>query len=320
MDECSEFVYFCLLFIILLCFLSNSYKVSAFLRILQEFFINEKIDLKRYGANEGAWALITGASDGIGRQFANEFAKAGFNILLVSRTKSKLDEVAKDIETNNPNIKTKVVAIDFAKATEADYKELQSFCESENVTILVNNVGTNHSFPTPFAEEDPELLEAICTVNITTAVKLTRMVLPKMLSNINGLILNMGSFSGMIPTPLLSTYSASKAFLSTWTKCLTKELAGTGVHVQLFNTYFVTTKMSKIRNPSYLIPTAEDYVKAAMKSIGRSHHSSPYFPHALAEYVIGLCPEPIAININYMMNEDTRKRALKKKERLAKQE
>jgi len=287
--------------------------------IVYQQFIQKPTDLKKYGAKEGAWALITGASDGIGRQFANEFGKAGFNLLLVSRTKSKLDEVAKDVKSKCPNVQTQVVALDFSKATEADYKNLESICENLNVSVLVNNVGTNHSFPTPFAEEKPELLEAICTVNNTTAVKLTRMLLPKMIANKKGLILNQGSFSGMLPTPLLTTYSSTKAFLITWTKCLASELEGTGVHVQLFNTYFVTTNMSKIRRATALIPTAEDYVKSAMNAIGKTHVSAPYLTHALAEFVINLAPEPIAIMINHNMNKSTRVRALRKQERLAKE-
>jgi len=287
--------------------------------IIFQQFIQKPTDLKKFGAKEGSWALITGASDGIGRQFANEFGKAGFNLLLVSRTKSKLDDVAKDIESKCPDIKTKVIALDFSNANDADFKNLESVCENLDVSVLVNNVGTNHSFPTPFAEEKPELLEAICTVNNTTAVKITRMLLPKMIANKKGLVLNMGSFSGMLPTPLLTTYSSTKAFLITWTKSLASELEGTGVHVQLFNTYFVTTNMSKIRRATALIPTAEDYVKSAMNAIGKTHVSAPYLTHALAEFVINLCPEPIAVMINHNMNKSTRARALRKQERLAKE-
>ncbi|ORX53429.1 3-ketoacyl-CoA reductase [Piromyces finnis] len=292
---------------------------TKFLKIIYQQFIQKPTDLKKFGAKQDSWALITGASDGIGHQFANEFGKAGFNLLLVSRTKSKLDEVAKEIEAKYPEIKIQVVAIDFANATEADYSNLKNVCDNLKISVLVNNVGTNHSFPTPFSEEKPELLEAICTVNNTTAVKLTRMLLPKMIADKKGLVLNMGSFSGMLPTPLLTTYSATKSFLITWTKCLASELEGTGVHVQLFNTYFVTTKMSKIRRATALIPTAEDYVKSAMNAIGKTHVSAPYFTHALAEFVINLCPESIAIKINHNMNKNTRARALRKQERLAKE-
>jgi len=304
---------------IIIALIACSCKIIDCFKIIYQQFIQKPTDLKKFGAKQGSWALITGASDGIGRQFANEFGKAGFNLLLVSRTKSKLDEVAKEIEEKYPDIKTQVVAIDFAKATEADYKNLESVCDNLDVSVLVNNVGTNHSFPTPFAEEKAELLEAICTVNNTTAIKITRMLLPKMISNKKGLVLNMGSFSGMLPTPLLTTYSATKSFLITWTKCLASELEGTGVHVQLFNTYFVTTKMSKIRRATALIPTAEDYVKSAMNAIGKTHVSAPYLTHAIAEFVINLCPEPIAIMINHNMNKDTRARALRKQERLAKE-
>lgn len=287
--------------------------------IVYQNFIQKPVDLKKYGANEGAWALVTGASDGIGRQFVLQLGKAGFNVLLVSRTKSKLDEVAKEVETQNPKIKTKVVSIDFANAGNDEFKALEDSTKDLDISVLVNNVGCNHSFPTPFAEEKPELLEAIINVNVKTTVKVTRMLLPQMIAKKRGLILNMGSFSGMLPTPLLTTYSGGKAFLSTWNKSLSSELEGTGVHTQLFNTYFVTTNMSKIRRATALIPNAEDYVKSAMAAIGKTNSSAPYFTHAVAEFAINLVPEVIAVKVNKSLNLDTRKRALRKQERLAKE-
>lgn len=86
---------------------------------------------------------------------------------------------------------------------------------------------------------DAELNAASLTSNAT--LKVTKIVLPGMISRKRGLILNVGSFAALIPSPLLAVYSGSKAFLSTWSQALGSELKGTGVHVELLNAYFVVS-------------------------------------------------------------------------------
>jgi short-subunit dehydrogenase len=103
----------------------------------------------------------------------------------------------------------------------------------------VNNVGTNHSIPTPFVEEDFSVIESIVNVNITSVLRITHMILPQMVERRKGLIVNVGSFAGMFPTPLLQTYAGSKSFLKHWSESLAAELKPSGVHVELLNTYFV---------------------------------------------------------------------------------
>jgi 17beta-estradiol 17-dehydrogenase / very-long-chain 3-oxoacyl-CoA reductase len=108
----------------------------------------------------------------------------------------------------------------------------------------------------------------------------------------SGLILNLGSFSGLVATPYLSVYSAGKAFLSTWSQALGTELAPDGIVVEHINTYFVVSAMSKIRRPTFLIPMPKPYVASVLSKIGLSggsstpYGSTPYLSQALLNWLI----------------------------------
>lgn len=102
-----------------------------------------------------------------------------------------------------------------------------------------------------------------------------------------GLIVNMGSFAGgVVPTPLLQTYAASKAFLKTWSESLSYELKPSHVHVEHLTTYFVVSSMSKISRPSWSCPTASAYVRHAMRRLGRSWDTTPYPSHNLLAWLL----------------------------------
>ncbi len=103
----------------------------------------------------------------------------------------------------------------------------------------MNNAGTNHSIPTPFVEESVGTLEAIVKVNVWSVLRLTHLVLPQMMDRHRGLVLNVGSFAGALPTPFLQTYAGSKAMLRNWSESLAAEVKPNSVHVELLNTYFV---------------------------------------------------------------------------------
>ncbi|KAJ3217895.1 hypothetical protein HDU67_007046 [Dinochytrium kinnereticum] len=293
-------------------------------------YIIPGVSLKKYGAGKPkAWAIVTGASDGIGKEFALQLAKAKFNILLLSRTKSKLDAVAEDAKRLNPSAETIVHTFDFATAKEAEYKALEAVIEKMTaeggfVGVLVNNVGVNHEIPTPFLEESDKVINDIVEVNILAQLKLTKMVAPKMIAmnastRSQSLILNIGSVAGTVPSGLLSVYSASKAFLRYWSMALGKELKPHRVHVEHVTTYFVTTAMSKIRKPSFTTPTPKAYVASVLSSVGKALDSAPYPAHALLMWILDtFTTEAFRVDQSNGMHVSIRKRALKKREREAK--
>ncbi|TAQ83782.1 hypothetical protein B7494_g7897 [Chlorociboria aeruginascens] len=248
-------------------------------------------ELRAYGP-KGTWAVVTGASDGLGKEYALQLAAKGFNIVLVSRTESKLQALADEIDHKYASsIKTKILPMDFARNDDADYAKLKALIDGLDVGILINNVGQSHSIPVPFLLTPKEEMKNIITINCIGTLKITQIIAPGMVQRKRGLILTMGSFGGLGPTPLLATYSGSKAFLQQWSTALAGELKGTGVDVQLTLSYLVTSAMSKVRKTSLLIPNARTFVKSALAKVGRSggaqqmaYTSTPFWSHALVQW------------------------------------
>ena len=183
----------------------------------------------------------------------------------------------------------------------------------------MNNAGVSHAIPTPFVEESPETLNQIVKVNCISTIQVTRSILPGMIKNgRGGLILNMGSVSAELKTPLLQTYAGSKAFLSVWSQSLADELVEHQIHVELLNTHFVMTNMSKIRRSSWTCPTPKSYVKCVLARCGHSHFSTLYPGHALIISAISLIPDWILRLLTLKQMKATRKHALAKAAKLSK--
>lgn len=269
--------------------------------------------------------MITGASDGIGKEFALQLAKSGYSTILVSRTASKLDTVAETIQQKY-NKPTKVLAMDFAANKDTDYEKLKSLVEELDVAILINNVGLSHSIPVPFVQTPEDEMNDIITINCVGTLKVTRIVAAGMIRRKRGLILTMASFGGMLPSPLLATYSGSKAFLQQWSTAIGSELAPYNITVELVQSYLVTSAMSKIRKSSVLIPNPRAFVKSVLGSIGRTggaqgwaYTSTPYWSHAIMHWCISMFlgnGNKQLLEFNNKMHQGIRKRASRKQERL----
>ncbi|KAF2455089.1 hypothetical protein BDY21DRAFT_351160 [Lineolata rhizophorae] len=301
--------------------------LRSLLRMFMSAFILPGKSLKSM-APTGSWALVTGASDGIGAEFSKQLAAKGYNVLLVSRTASKLDDVAASIKSAYPNISTAVFAMDFAADRDADYAALKRLIDERDVGILVNNVGLSHDIPAKFVDTPEHEMRGIITVNCMATLRVTALVAPGMAQRRRGLILTMGSFAGSVtPVPLLATYSGSKAFLTSWSVALSAELAPSNVHVQLVESYLVVSSMSKVRRASVAIPTPKQLVRSTLSHVGRSGGAgsfgggavgTPYWAHAVGEWAIRNITgvdRPWFLRWNMGVHENIRKSALRKAER-----
>ncbi|KAJ5172781.1 hypothetical protein N7492_005374 [Penicillium capsulatum] len=299
-------------------------KVWTFLRVLLSLFVLPGKPLRSFGP-PGSWAVITGASDGLGKEFALQLARAKFNLVLVSRTESKLVALANEITKQYPNVETKTLAMDFSRNADADYAALGSLVSDLDVSVLVNNVGQSHSIPVPFVQTPASEMADIITINCTGTLRVTQLVVPGMTQRRRGLVLTMGSFGGLLPTPLLATYSGSKAFLQQWSTALGAELAPYGVEVELIQAYLITSAMSKVRRASASIPTPRAFVRSVLSKIGRhggsssyAYSSSPYWSHGIMAWFLTSVTGPMnrfVLSQNKAMHESIRKRALRKAER-----
>ena len=282
--------------------------------------------LRKYG-KKGTWAVVTGASDGLGKEFATQLAAKGFNVVLVSRTQSKLEALAKELEDKFSGVQTKILAMDFSKNDDADYGRLAQLLKGLDVGILINNVGQSHSIPVPFLQTTTEELQNIVTINCLGTLKTTQVVAPILAQRKKGLILTMGSMAGVTPTPYLATYSGSKAFLQHWSTALASELKPQGVDVHLVVSYLVTTAMSKVRRTSLLIPNPKQFVRAALGKIGLDgaepfpNTYTPWWSHAAFKWVMEAtvgAHSNFSVWYNKKMHVDIRNRALRKAARDAK--
>lgn len=247
--------------------------------------------------------------------------------MLVSRTHTKLQTLAQEIETKYAGsaVRTKLLAMDFAVNNDDDYARLKALADGLDVAVLVNNVGKSHDIPVPFTQTAQQEMEDIIALNCVATLRVTQIVALGMVERRRGLILTMGSFAGILPTPLLATYSGSKAFLQHWSTALGSELKPYGVQVEVIQSYLVTSAMSKIRKPSAFIPNPRNFVKAVFRKVGRSggaqgiaFTSTPFWSHGLMHWSLTTFVGTMnlfVVDRNKAMHEDIRKRALKKQQR-----
>ena len=174
------------------------------------------------------YALVTGASSGMGYELAKLFAKDGKNIVVVARSRDKLDELKAEIESKCGTI-VKVLPKDLSdpKSPQEIFAELEK--ESVNVDVLVNNAG--FAVYGKFAETDWDKESEMIQVNITSLTHLTKLFLKNMLENKSGKIMNVASGVGFVSAPMFSVYAATKSHVLHFTEALANELKGTGITV-----------------------------------------------------------------------------------------
>ena len=177
------------------------------------------------------WAIITGASSGIGKALAIEFAAGGFNLFLSGRNEAALAEVAARCADKH-RVETLIAIADLASVEGIDSLISALAAQPYRYEVLVNNAG--FGIHGDFASGDVDRNVQLVNVQLTAALKLTKAVLPAMISARSGRILNVASVYSFSPVPFQSVYAASKAFLLSFSQSLESELHGTGVTVTVF--------------------------------------------------------------------------------------
>jgi len=177
------------------------------------------------------WAVITGASSGIGRALAREFAAGGFNLLLSGRNEVALSQVAQECNREF-KVATESVPAELSDSDATDKLIAAILGQSRRYEVLVNNAG--FAVHGRFSETRIESEVDLVSVQLAAALKLTKAVLPGMIERRGGRILNVGSVYCYSPVPFQSVYSACKAFLLSFSAAIRSELSGTGVTVTVF--------------------------------------------------------------------------------------
>ncbi len=179
-------------------------------------------------ANKGKTALITGASGGLGLEFAKLLARDGYNLVLVARSRKALEEQAEEYRRSY-GVEARVIVKDLilTGSPQEIYDELE--VAGVQVEVLVNNAGfANYGFIYELkTKQDMDLLQ----VNVMALTHMTHLFLPGMIARHSGKILNVASTAAFQPGPLMAVYYASKAYVLSFSEAIANELGGTGVTV-----------------------------------------------------------------------------------------
>lgn len=264
-----------------------------------------RINYKSYGE----WAVVTGATDGIGKAYALELARIGMKVVLISRTQEKLDQVAKEI-SDKYKVETKTIAFDFGERT--DYEKIESGLSGLNIGVLVNNVGMGYGYPEWFDSVPMETFDKMISVNMVSLVKMSHIVLRGMLERKKGILIHVSSASAHLPIPLLTVYSASKAFVDFFGRAIQWEYRDKGIISQSLTPFFVATKLAGVR-PSLFAPNPIPYVKQALGTVGILDRSCGYTMHELQSFFYKFLPVAIAEKNTLSLMAKVRERALKKR-------
>jgi len=218
-------------------------------------------------------ALITGASAGIGREFARQLASRAQSLILVARREQRLSELRDELRGNHPGLTVHIHKTDLANLSQID--ELARWLEREkiDVDLLINNAGLGDLGP--FGTSDPARNERMMLVNMVALTSLTRRLLPQMIAKRRGAILNVSSSAGFLPIPGFAVYAATKAYVTSLSEALRVELRGTGVSVCALCPGPVPTEFQEIAKrpggqpeggPEFVHVSAEQVVRAALEA------------------------------------------------------
>lgn len=170
-------------------------------------------------------ALVTGASGGIGEEFARQLAAQGADLVLVARSEDALERLAKELHERH-GVRCDVLAADLT--TDAGVTAVAA--RLDGIDLLVNNAG--FGIAEHLADVDAAKVEGMIRLNVVALALLTRAALPGMIERNHGGIVNVSSVAGFSPSQGFATYNATKAFVTMFTESLSLELKGTGVRVQ----------------------------------------------------------------------------------------
>jgi len=261
----------------------------------------------------GEWAVVTGATDGIGKAMAFELARKGCSVFLLSRSADKLKAVKEELSAKYPKVAVKTEAVDFSRFSSTEAKKLQAQLKELEVGVLINNVGVSYEFCQWFHELSDAEVQSLISLNVESTTWMTRAVLPGMLDRRSGAVVNMSSAAARAPLPLLAQYSASKGYIENFTRSLSAEYAAKGIAFQCQSPLWVATAMtfpgSKVpveKRASLTTPTASTYARYAVARIGFDVMVSPYWAHELYIWVQERLPDALKIMFILDMHKKVR--------------
>jgi len=253
-----------------------------------------------------SWALVTGATSGIGESFTRLLASKKYNVVLVARDLPRLQERAQALETKF-GIKTHVIQADLA--TDEGCLKVEKYILENQIDVLVNNAGfgTSKAFTMSTLEVEQQLLDVL----VRTPMRLMHVALPLMKARNNGIIINVSSVAGYIAG---GTYSASKSYLTVLSDSLNTELSATNVKISALCPGFTRTefhqrgKMSMKGLPNFMWLNSDRLVEQSWRDALKGKAVSiPGWQYKLLVFIVETMPRSIVRKVGMNMRVKQRK-------------
>ena len=291
-------------------FLTTFFLIFQFARFIYTYaFQSSSLPRYLHGRKYYAWALVTGASDGIGLAFVQHLAARGFNVVLAGRNATKLASKIDRLKKQYPQASFRSVTADAASShgMKAAIEKLVADLTGLDdplpgpLTVLVNNVGGMSMFEDPWralASTSHADVDAIINLNLRFTTQITRALLPAMQQQAPAVVLSVGSFAGSTGTPFVATYSGTKAYLRSWSQAMAFEMIAEGKDVEFFCPIVgLTCGTSAYRvetPPDFMTQDAGQVAGAALDRVGCGRFAvAAHWKHALMLAVLGLLPDAV---------------------------
>jgi len=243
---------------------------------------------------ENKWAVVTGASSGIGKEFAYQLGQKGYNVALVARSRDKLEAIAADIQKQFER-ETRVIPLDL---THRDFaRELADRTADITVTMVINNAGFGTSGPFLEIEDSREI--EMFNLNCSAVTQVARLFLKKMVKNGEGDMIIVASTASAQPCPWFATYAATKAFDRFLAEALWYEMKPKGVNVLALNPPGTATNFfaeAGLANEQGLA-TVKQVVQTAFRALGKKPSVIVGVGNRLLAFVGRFAPEKLLVNI-----------------------
>jgi hypothetical protein len=254
---------------------------------------------------QGKWALVTGASSGLGVDFARQLAAMGCHLVLVARREDRLNAVAEEIRQRH-KVEVEVVIMDLSAPDAPQHLYTQLKDAGRQVDVLVNNAG--FGLYGEFLKIDWAREQNMLQLNMLTVVQMTKLFLRDMVARNFGYVLQVSSIGAYQPSPLYATYSASKSFVLNFSDAVNYELRSTGVSITTLSPGITRTEFLDVsgqqatRYQRMAMMTSEDVVRIGLDAMLKRRPSLvPGTMNALTVWFNRLMPRRLATMIGYRL-------------------
>ena len=282
------------------------YIIFKIIIILYKKFIRKPLNLtERYG--EGSYALITGATDGIGKEFCIQLAKLKFNLILVSRNIEKLNKVSDELKNKFINLQTILIEFDFSK--KFSIKDYEKFflnnkeIKNLDISILINNIGISQR--ELFTNYSLEFIMDTININIVSQSLLTKIFINKLLNrNKKSAIISMSSYSATLPLILSSIYCASKIYDDYLIRAIAEENKGKNIDFLSVRPQYVNTPSRAEHKKEFKAISTEECVTGIFQDLGYETVTNGYWSHCIKGVIFDIFGMKIKNFFRYIGNKE----------------